>query len=239
MIEKRVLFRYPNQPRWAGQSKRFKRQSVSKLAPVPDQSLAEEDRIQGLLRETERELSRLLPEISALEAGLERLRTLRQRKQRLTALRESLQAVLKEYEAPPPVVEELAPETYHPFAPHKITPLKPSARARLTHPLPDIGSMMFIPDKAFQQVNHILRRRDSLNYELFRAVVLNGGRANTEQIRAFLIEQGIRQPATGQSFEAVPLTDISSRINYLVRKNIVTPLGNGTFVSQLGWEKAT
>jgi hypothetical protein len=36
-------------------------------------------------------------------------------------------------------------------------------------------------------------------------------------------------------FEEVELTDISSRVNYLVRKGLVNPDGRGNFVSCLGW----
>jgi hypothetical protein len=94
---------------------------------------------------------------------------------------------------------------------------------------------MFLPEMAFNQVDAVLRKKTSINYDLFRAIILNGGKASTEEIKRYLISNHIKQPASGEGFEDVELTDISSRVNYLVRKGIVRPDGRGTFISCLGW----
>ena len=82
----------------------------------------------------------------------------------------------------------------------------------------------------------MLKKQNSINFELFRAIVFNGGQASTEQIRQYLVENRIAMPGTGQFFDDIPLTDISSRVNYLIRKGLVTSGGRGVFVSTLGWE---
>ncbi|MEM0952466.1 MAG: hypothetical protein AAGI66_10060, partial [Cyanobacteria bacterium P01_H01_bin.74] len=93
----------------------------------------------------------------------------------------------------------------------------------------------FIPERAFEAVKTTLRRQESINYQLFKAIVLAGGKARTEEIKAYLIENNIVQPASGENFEAVPLTDISSRVSYLVRKNLVEVVQRGVFQVTVGW----
>ena len=96
----------------------------------------------------------------------------------------------------------------------------------------------FLPELAFHQADSLLKRKSSINYDLFRAIVFNGGQASTEQIRQYLIEHRIKQPASGESFDDVELTDISARVNYLVRKGLVKAEGRGVFSSCLGWAEA-
>ena len=92
-----------------------------------------------------------------------------------------------------------------------------------------------MPDQAFDEAGKYLKKKGSINYELYRAVVFSGGRATTEQIRDYLVENGITRPGNGEPFDGAPLTEISSRINYLVRRGIVVPSNRGEFVSVYGW----
>jgi hypothetical protein len=191
-------------------------------------SLTSPERLEALLDETELELARLQPEIDALEVQLQKLNELRQAKQKLLSFKTGLQAILNNQD-----LTGLMSRSQDPS--HAIA--TPSERPfPLSEAHDSTTGKTFLPDLAFEQVNHILSRRDSLNYELFRAIVYGGGQATTEEIRQFLIDNDVRLPSSGAGFEEVPLTDISSRVNYLVRKNVVRAVGNGVFVANLGWE---
>jgi hypothetical protein len=113
----------------------------------------------------------------------------------------------------------------------------PHAPVSGTHLPSPILDGVFIPELALQEASTLLRRKNSINYELFRAIVLNGGRADTQTVKRYLLEHDIRQPGSGENFERVALTDISSRVNYLVRKGVVTSDGHGSFVSRFGWSQ--
>ena len=43
------------------------------------------------------------------------------------------------------------------------------------------------------------------------------------------------KPQTGEGFEAMSLSEISSRANYLIRKGILNPHQRGVFYTHLGW----
>ncbi|MGE0201288.1 MAG: hypothetical protein AB7P76_09995 [Candidatus Melainabacteria bacterium] len=203
-------------------------QALSKLALLTHiNSLADTDTLNALLEETERELVALQPEIEKLEEKLQKLNDLRKTKQKLITLRLSLKSIVHNFNDD--VTD--TPETSSAVKPEKNTNAK--ARSWQTIDRPD---GVFYPDLAQRQVATVLRRPASLNAELFRAVVFAGGIATTEQIRDYLVENRITYPTTGQGFDAVPLSEISSRINYLVRKGILSANGRGSFVSQLGWQ---
>ncbi len=202
------------------------------------------NRLESLLEETEQELELLGPQIEKLEKQVEKLRQLRLEKQKLITLKLSLQSILQNYsESQVALDSDYALESYLPYLPTAARTLQSSPavwQGAPVHPQyqqPHLRQQAgtFIPDMAFQQVDQVLRKRNSLNYELFRAIVLNGGQASTEQIKQYLVDHQITQPASGNGFEAVELTDISSRVNYLVRKGLVNPDGRGNFVSCLGW----
>lgn len=202
------------------------------------------NRLESLLEETEQELERLSPQIEKLEKQVEKLRQLRLEKQKLITLKLSLQSILENYSDSKVAREaDYTLENYLPYGTASSRTLhSPMAgwQGSMSYnhppfPAPRQQTGTFIPDMAFQQVSQVLRKRNSLNYELFRAIVFNGGQASTEQIKQYLVEHQITQPASGQGFEAVELTDISSRVNYLVRKGLVNPDGRGNFVSCLGW----
>lgn len=199
-----------------------------------------------MLEEAEQELETIQPKIDKLELQLQKLKELKLAKQKLITLKLSVQSILsnfsefksvdfgtkdqsKNYSSEP---KELNITTKQ-FEP-KTKPNSVSSDIT-KNPRP---SGAFLPELAFNQADTILKRKSSINYDLFRAIVFNGGQAHTEQIRQYLIENHIKQPASGESFEAVELTDISARINYLVRKGLVKPDGRGTFISCLGWAEA-
>ena len=105
------------------------------------------------------------------------------------------------------------------------------------HAQPDRFST-FYPDKAFEAAKTLLPRRDSINYELFRGLVFAGGQATTQQLHEYLVEHQIRMPNSGETFDQVGLTQISSRINYLIRKGLAESVGRGQFRLTVGWESS-
>jgi hypothetical protein len=193
--------------------------------PETKLTLSNPERLKELLRETECELSQIQPKIEELEAAVQELRELKLTKQRLLTLKMSLSTMIDNV-AEDHVQEKFA-DTYTgktDFDETKVFNYSELSTLKSFH-----------PDEAFKQVDKVLKQKNSLNYEMFKAVVFSGGKASTEEIKAFLVESGARQPQTGEGFENVPLTEISSRANYLVRKGILQPMGRGNFYSALGW----
>jgi hypothetical protein len=189
--------------------------------------------------ETEAELANLEPKIEKLEKQVEKLKELKLAKQKLITLKLSIKSILSNFSLENS--ENLNSDTLDNF--NTLLGYKRLPKNLNTHPeanqnsrfLSSLADHTFLPEKAFAEADNVLRKRTSINYELFRAVVLNGGQASTEQIKNYLLENDVRQPGNGQSFEHVELTDISSRINYLVRKGLVKPDGRGRFVAVPGW----
>lgn len=215
--------------------------------------ISSSERLESLLEEAEKELSLIQPKIDRLEKQMDQLKELKLAKQKLITLKLSVKSILSNFN----------PEKRVALQPHELTlssdlnllnntkqeTLNSQTKTKtlrfdslktkhLTEHLNDTAADppgSFLPDLAFQQADTLLRKKTSINYDLFRAIVFNGGRASTEAIRQYLVDNHICQPASGESFEKVALTDISSRVNYLVRKGIVKPSSRGTFVSCLGW----
>jgi DNA repair exonuclease SbcCD ATPase subunit len=198
------------------------------------------DRLEELLAETEAELEAIEPKIEKLEKQLEKLKELKLAKQKLITLKLSIKSILNNY-GKSEVVSSLLSTSENLEKPFSSAGLQKnlSIHSKLSqtssHQSSTLENQTFIPERAFAEVDTVLRKKTSINYELFRAIVFNGGQATTEQIKQYLLEHDIRQPANGQGFENVELTDISSRINYLVRKGLVAPDGRGRFISKLGW----
>lgn len=206
-------------------------------------NISSTQRLKEMLDEAERELEAIQPKIDKLEQQLQKLKELKLAKQKLITLKLSVQSILSNYcefksvdtgtkvleNNYSSVLNELNLNTKENTSQAKE---KIEQRPALKHAA---HNGTFLPEMAFNQADAILKRKSSINYDLFRAVVFNGGSASTEQIRQYLIENRIKQPASGESFEGVALTDISARVNYLVRKGVVKPDGRGTFVSCLGW----
>ncbi|HEY9685992.1 MAG TPA: hypothetical protein V6C52_03360 [Coleofasciculaceae cyanobacterium] len=210
---------------------------MKKIEKAP-KKISSTTRLEELLEETESELASLEPQIEKLEKQLDKLKELKLAKQKLITLKLSIKSILSNFShssngiaATSVDINDLTLKFSKPPLNNKTST---SQSARVTSESSNPGEL-FLPEQAFTEVNTVLRKRTSLNYELFRAIVFKGGKASTEDIKAFLVENNIRQPASGESFEAVELTDISSRVNYLVRKGVVKPDGRGNFISLLGW----
>lgn len=210
----------------------------TKVATKVVHKISSAERLESLLAETEHELAVLQPQIEKLEKQLAKLKELKLAKQKLITLKLSVKSILENFsDAKVSAAHLLEASEDLSQSVHLRTLQKnlsiPSKASRL-HSSNPLGHT-FLPEHAFNQADGILRKKTSINYELFRAVVFNGGQASTEQIKQYLLESQVKQPATGQGFDDVELTDISSRINYLVRKGLVSPDGRGRFISNLGW----
>jgi small-conductance mechanosensitive channel len=209
-----------------------KQQTVPKKAEpaaAPYQALSSETRLNSLLQETEQELEQIETRLQELETYLEQLNTLKQQRQRLLQLKLSLQGLLKEANTVP------APLT--PSMPN--TPKEQSTLAALPASLilsHWVGQGHFEPELAFQQAQTILKRKDSLNYHLFTAIVLQGGQATIAHIKAYLVQNQLQMPTNAQGFEEASNATISTRVHYLIRKNLVQAVGTGVFQSLVGWK---
>jgi hypothetical protein len=185
------------------------------------EKLASPERILQLLEEVELELSVITPEIEILEEQIKALNEMRQSRQRLLTLKLSLKALL---------------DTDFELSSKQFTPQESDQYEMQLLTYEELCQQKsFVPDEAMLQIEKYLKQKSSLNYEMFKAIVYQGGCASTEEIKQFLIQHDVRQPQNGESFETIALTDISSRINYLVRKNIVKATERGRFYSLLGW----
>lgn len=198
------------------------------------QSISENDRIETLLSEVQVELNELNPQIEQLEETLNQLRELKAKKQKLLALKMSLESVLNNFNLPSTSSQESSEASLIKASNYATAPQKASPSPTL-----DFEHQVFYPDKAFEETKHLLKKKGSLNYEMYRAIVFNGGKATTEEIRQYLIEHQLTLPTTGQTFDEVSLTQVSSRVNYLVRKDIIRSIGRGYFASNYGWGEAS
>lgn len=211
-------------------------------------NLSSTTRLEELLGETERELEHLQPKIDKLEKQLDKLKELKLAKQKLITLKLSIKSILSNFsESKKDVTNTLvmnnelseilsfSNEDVSKRTSQHSDKTSPTAKGITSDVTKESASAMFLPEMAFNQVDAILKKKTSINYDLFRAIILNGGKASTEEIKQYLLDNHIKQPASGEGFESVELTDISSRVNYLVRKGVVRPDGRGTFISCLGW----
>jgi hypothetical protein len=193
---------------------------------APFSELVSPDALSKLLAQAETELAQIQPLIDALELQVAELRELKLTKQHLLTLKMSLSTLM----------DTMAQDALY----ASTVALQDNADlAAVETRLYDFNELrtlkMFHPDAALRQVEAVLRHKQSMNYELFKAVVFHGGKATTEEIKTFLVENNICQPQSGEGFETVPLTEISSRANYLVRKGILHTMGRGVFFTSLGW----
>ncbi|MEB3285872.1 MAG: hypothetical protein VKJ04_00060 [Vampirovibrionales bacterium] len=212
-------------------------------------SISSVERLEEILKETEEELLSLQPEIDELEAALLKLQALKQTKQKLITLKLSVKSILSNF-------SNVKSETTLPESLVKTDFTKAKQEAFSTKPVVNKPSSIqsvrpsferqsdlqarlvrgtFYPNLAFEGADDVLRQKDSTNYELFRAIVFAGGRASTQEIKDYLLEHDVRLPVSGEGFAEVPLTDISARVNYLIRKGLVAPDGRGYFRATVGW----
>jgi hypothetical protein len=192
-------------------------------------SIASNERIAVLINEAESELAILKPEIEYLEQCQKKLSQLKDQQFKLNSLIISLKGVIRNNNFDTHTSKE------------KLTELKNinSNNSIVDVTIVDINNenkrKVFMPDQANSQVKNFLRTKNNLNYELFKAVVFNSGIATTQEIKNYLVDNNIKQPKSGNGFESVELKEISSRINYLVRKGILTSPESGSFRSVFGW----
>jgi hypothetical protein len=219
-----------------------------KKIPKAEAKISSTQRLEALLSESEQELEALEPQIEKLEKQVEKLKELKLAKQKLITLKLSIKSILSNFssssknETSTQIIEKefrhlLSTKTSQKeFSTSHFSPIPNNEVLTRYATVPMAKSNgTFLPESAFQEVDMVLKRKNSINYELFRAIVFKGGKASTEAIKHYLVEHRIKQPGNGESFDTVELTDISSRINYLVRKGVVEPDGRGNFVSRLGW----
>ena len=190
-------------------------------------TLSSPERLEQLLQETQLELEAIGPKIAEMEQLIEDLQQLKRSRQRLLTLKMSLTAMLEGISNEGQDPMEM-PGVLSGAVEQKVNETTQSYEQLSAH-------NSFVPDLALKQVATILKQQDSLNYHMFKAVVLSGGKATTDEIRQYLIMQDLKQPQTGESFENAPLAEISSRANYLVRKGVLKPYRRGSFYSTLGW----
>jgi hypothetical protein len=202
-------------------------------------SLADTPRLEALLQEAQTELAHITPQLMTLELTLNQVQAqvgeLKQKRQRLLGLTSSLSALL----VPSPVASCVNDANSHhiPNAEKIKETQKPKSVKRQLPLLPPSSDGVFLPALAFKQGDTILKRKDSINYEIFRAIVYQGGQATTEQIRQYLVEQKVVIPKTGETFETVSLSEISARVSYLVKHGIARSVGTGSYLSCFGWDQ--
>lgn len=194
---------------------------------VLDDSIVSSERLGDLLQEADSELSKIQPEIEALERAVQQLKDLKQSKQKLLSLKFSLQSIIDGFSQ-----ERITKNSEGEALAHLEVPIAKLSSGQIEA----LDQATFYPEQAFEAADTVLKQKQSTNYELFRAIALNGGKAGTETIKQYLIEHRIQQPASGEGFEEVPLSEISARVNYLVRKGLVTPNGKGLFIATVGWD---
>jgi hypothetical protein len=194
-------------------------------------SVTSEDRVQNLITEAYNELSTVLPEIEELEQFLQKLKELKDRKYKLESLIINLKSIL-----PKESVTETHSIDVSEFHVKTISKSRSSNVNKIS--LDTInGRKVFVPDVALSNAKNYLRTKNNVNYEIYKAIVFNTGEATTDEIKYYLIKNNIKQPKTGKGFEEVPLKEISSRTNYLVRKGLLISYTPGVFSTVFGWEE--
>ncbi len=193
------------------------------------QSLISSVRISKLLQEANSELSKIEPEIQYLEECQKKLGELKSQKIKLNSLILSLSTLVNE--------EGVIKKTTTQSDNKNNAKNKTLLQSNVTKEDVSVNDSnhVFVPMEALNLVKDYLRTNNNLNYEIFKAIVYNSGIATTEQIKSYLVENGIKQPKSGKGFERVELKEISSRTNYLVRKNLLISIKPGIFKSTLGW----
>ena len=197
-------------------------------------SLVSNQRLDKILSEADSELKRIQPEIDYLEECVLKLNDLKLKKNKLLSLVSSIKVILNQTN----VISNTERNAKLSLNNYSNKLLKnESININLTNKSSQTERDLFLPDLALEQVKQFIRTKNNLNYEIFRAVVYNAGEASTEEIKNYLVQNKIRQPKTGRDFDEVALKDISSRANYLVRKNLLISTGPGIYRSTLGYSE--
>lgn len=198
-----------------------------------DLSLASDLRIQKLIDEADNEINKIQPEIDYLENCLTKLEELKTKKAKLLTLKGSLISVLHQKNVNNiNIINADLDARIHPVKSQSIEKHNINATQQNITNL----TAIFNPEYALAQARQFIRPNKNLNYEIFKAIVYNGGEASTEQIKEYLVKNKIKQPKTGKPFDDVELKDISSRVNYLTRKKLIVSMAHGIFKSLLGYQ---
>lgn len=197
-----------------------------------EDSITSKNRLETLVKEAEMELEIITPEIEYLEECVSKLDELKDRKHKLTSLIINLKSILPGQKLTSKNSSGASKST----SGHANNSRVPSVNKISIDTMN--GRKVFVPEVALSDVKNLLRTRNNINYEIYKAIVFNTGEATTEEIKYYLVKNNIKRPKTGDGFGDVPLSEISSRINYLVRKNLLITTSSGTYSTVYGWEEA-
>lgn len=194
-------------------------------------SIVSADRLEKLAREANKELKAITPEIEYLEECVKKLSELKEKKRKLNSLIINLKSIV-------PLNDVKIKQKDTDVTSDKLTAHKLRNNNVNTISIDRRGERkVFIPEVALSNVKRYLRSKNNINYEIYKAVVYNTGEASTEEIKHYLVKNNIKQPKSGKGFEDVPLKEISSRANYLVRKQLLISYSSGLFSTVFGWEE--
>lgn len=192
------------------------------------QSILDPSRLEQLLTEAENELSKIKPEIEYLEECIKKIQGLKEKEHKLNSLIISLKSIQGSLDT------NLNINTNNELLDNNIYVNKTLNKIDTIY---NNERKIFIPEVALNDVKKSLRTKNNLNYEIYKAVVFNTGAATTEQIKEYLVKNKIKQPKTQKGFENTELKEISSRANYLVRKNLLISITPGVFSTVYGWSE--
>lgn len=195
-------------------------------------SVTSSDRLEGLVAEALSELKEITPEIEYLEECVEKLASLKERRHKLNSLIINLKSILPKEGITKEDVMMTSGNTKK-----RKDVLRQNNVNKISVDAVN-GRKIFIPEVALSDAKNRLRTKNNINYEIYKAVVFNTGEATTDEIKYYLIKNNIKQPKTGKGFENVELSEISSRTNYLVRKNLLISPFPGVYSTVYGWEEA-
>ena len=196
---------------------------------IETQSILDPSRLENLLKEAESELSKIKPEIEYLEECVKKIHALKEKEHKLNSLIISLKSIQGSFDT------NINMDINNSYIQTQNTTTKQLNKIDTIY---QNERKIFIPEVALNDVKKSLRTKNNLNYEIYKAVVFNTGTATTEQIKEYLIKHKIKQPKTQKGFENTELKEISSRANYLVRKNLLISLTPGVFSTVYGWQEA-
>jgi hypothetical protein len=225
-----------------------------KETPKKLSTLSDSNTLEELITQATEELQQLEPKIERLQKQMKKLEELQQARQKLLTFKFSLEAILSSYTTKSDALKNTNASSNANFLNNTSFNFQQKSFYRQSRDSSLSGMIDFPLDpnwtgpkedetfngkSALEKTEPLLRRRNSINYHIFKAVIACGGTVNTQDVKKYLVEQDIRQPGSGKDFTDVPLTDISSRVNYLVRKGLLVSSGQGSFVSRFGWEAST
>lgn len=206
---------------------------AQKSTKSQENGVSSNERLSALLQETTKELNTIEPRLEQFQEVVNAYEQLRLERQRLMTLKLSLQSILDNFE-----VQQGASASRpgrRPGRPAAAEGSQTRRGGRITQAPAQPKGNFSVP-LAIEAMNRQLRHPESLNGEIFKAVVEHSGEAHTQDIKDYLVNNDIRQPGNGETFQNVPLAAIYARVNYLVRKDLLTPIGKGRFRSAVGWE---